>query len=453
MPAMSLPPGPRLPRLLQVLAPLRDPTGFWDSCARRYGPTWTWRPLGFGEWVYFSDPEVNREIFTGDPEVFRAGLGRSALGPIFGTGLLGANSLLLLEGAKHLRHRRILLPPFHGERIEAYARVMAESVTRAMATWPLGQPIALYHRFEEITLEVIMRTVFGLEAGPAQARLTHLLVDLLKIAYSPALWLMPILSTRARFGPWGRFYRLAAEIDRIIYDEIAARRAAGAAGEDILSLILAARDEDGQALSDTEIRDELVTMLIAGHDSTATALAWTFELVLAAPEVQARLEAEIDAVAGDGVFDRARLGQLEYCDAVIKESLRLQPPVPGCVRELAAPAKLGGYELPAGTRVLASAWLTQRRPDIYPDPLRFDPDRFLGVKPDPYAWLPFGTGLRGCIGTAYSLFEMKVVLATALSLARVRRAPGPRARPRLHEVMLVPSTGTMAILDGWKRQP
>jgi cytochrome P450 len=389
------------------------PTRFLDACHERCGDYFTLRPQPDRELVVTADPEAVRLVFTGDPDVLYAGEGNITLAP-----LLGPGSVLLLDGAEHLRHRRLLLPPFHGERMRAYGEVMEEAAMRRIAGWPSGRSFQVLPSMQAITLEVIMRAVFGFEDRERRKRIGGTLRRLLdSVASAPRVLALALTANRnGPLSPWRRFAALRERADELLYSEIAARRSApeGEAGDDIFSLLLAARDPGGNPLSDSELRDELMTLLLAGHETTATALAWTFERLTRSPAVLDRL------IAAEAAGDQS------YLDAVVKETLRLRPVVPAVVRRLQAPIELGGWELPAGVNVAPSIYLLHRRPDIYPEPLEFRPERFLDDPPGTYEWIPFGGGVRRCLGASFAAFEMKVVIRAALRSRRLRARPGAR---------------------------
>ena len=442
----ALPPGPRLPALVQFLHLGFRPIAFLEECARRYGTPFTLRVPARPPLAMFSDPEAIREIFTGDPETLRAGEANNLLEP-----MLGQTSLLLLDGPRHLRQRRLMLPPFHGERMQAYGRVMREIADRSIDAWPVGRPFPIHDRMQAITLDVILRTVFGLDEGALLDRLRERLRRLMTFISGKlgVLLLMPWLQRDlGPFTPGGRFVRLAREIDDLLFAEIARRRAEGAAGrEDILSMLIAARDEDGKPMSDRELRDEMITLLLAGHETTATSLAWAFHRLLGRSDVLSKLRAELRGVADGGPALPEHVGRLEYLDAVVKETARLSPVIPQVSRRLQAPMRIGGCELPAGVVASPCIYLTHRRPDLWPDPARFDPERFIGVRPNPYAFFPFGGGVRRCIGAAFATYEMKIVLAKVLSRVELRAAPGHTVRTVRRTVTLAPSGGMPVVVD------
>jgi cytochrome P450 len=431
----SAPPGPRFPRPLQSARFLLTEHRLLARYARRYGDVFAVNTWPFSPLVVVSDPAEVRRIFTGDPEQLHAGEGNAVLGP-----LVGPHSVLVLDEAEHLRRRKLLLPPFHGERMRVYGDVMRELAHAEVDTWPVGSAFGLLPAMQRLTLRIILRTVFGMREGARMAELEQGLIRLMTDA--ARVMLVPQLQRDlGRWSPQGRFERSRAEVDRLLFAQIAARRAdagdSGVAGdgEDILSLLLSARDEDGDSPSDEELRDHLVTLLVAGHETTATTLGWTFERLLRHPAALARAREE--AVAGDGH---------EYLDAVVQESQRLRPVIGYAMRSLTGPMEVGGYAVPAGATLGTSINLVHRRPGPYPDPLAFRPERFEGRKPETYSWIPFGGGVRRCLGAAFATFEMRQVLGVVLS--RCDLAPAdPRPEPRKRKaITYIPGRGAAAVL-------
>jgi cytochrome P450 len=436
--------------LAQTLWYATRPLQFLEHCHRRYGDVFTVRSLLFGTEVVVVRPEAIREVFTGDPAVFRAGEANETVRP-----MVGDRSLLLLDGAEHVRRRKLVLPPFHGDRIAGYGRAMRDATERSMASWPIGAVFSLHPHMQHITLEVILRTVFGLEEGAHADELHRALVEVLDYGSHPASvvgMIRPLQRDLGPLTPWAAFLRSRRRVDQLIQRHIDRRRAAlaadGAGGSsDVLGMLLAAVDDDGRPLDDAELRDELMTLLAAGHETTATALCWLFERVLLHGEVQARLDDELARVVGDGALDAERIGRLEYLDACIKEALRQRPIIPAIGRTLSRPARVAGYDLPAGVMVVPGIFMTHHLPDLYPDPDRFVPERFLGHKPDPYAWLPFGGGSRRCLGMAFALYEMKVVAATVLRGMRLRLARQRPARIALRGFTYAPARGVEVVVE------
>jgi cytochrome P450 family 135 len=434
---MSFPAGPKSPRVVQTAEWIGRPIQMMERCARPYGDMFTLRMMGIGNAVFISNPEVIKEVFTAKPEVMRAGESNSFLAPV-----VGSRSVLVLDGPSHMRQRKLMLPPFHGQRMQSYADLIADVAERELAGWPIGKPFAVRPHTQAITLEIIMRAVFGVDEADRMAKLGKRLTHFMDIGTGPIRFIsaqMPVL--QHRFGtdrsPWGQFVAARAAVDELLYDEIRRRRAAPDLGarEDILSLLVQARDEDGDPLTDAELRDELMTLLVAGHETTATALAWAFELLLRSPEALAQLEREI-AEGGE-----------EYVDAVIKETLRLRPVLPLVGRILKQDVTLGGYDLPAGTMAAPCIYLTHRRPDIYPEPDRFKPERFVGTQPDTYAWLPFGGSIRRCIGASFAMFEMKVVIPIVLRELRLHAARPEPEPMRRRAITFVPEHDAMVVAE------
>jgi len=355
-----------------------------------------------------SDPEDVKTVFTAPPEVAPSAAGNSPVAPV-----MGRSSVIVLTGAEHLRQRRLLLPPFHGERMREYEEVIVQATRRDMAGWPLGRPTRLQERTRLITLEVILRAVFGMEAE-RMAALREAITEFLT-PVQPLRIIMMALARPSMERPTGGLGRALDRLDAEIYSELARRRAQEDLADrtDILSLLMQARDEDGGAMSDEELRDELVTLLLAGHETTATSVAWAIERLVRHPEKLARLVAEIDAAAGAEAAEEG--GGEEYMRAVVNETLRVRPVVPMVARLLTEDLQVGAYNLPKGTRVFPSIYLTNRNPRVYQDPQEFRPERFLDESPDTFAWIPFGGGIRRCIGASFAQLEMKLILRTVLS--------------------------------------
>jgi cytochrome P450 family 135 len=409
---------------VQTLRWLARPISFLESCRRRFGDAFSVSFLGFQTpMVMLSDPEAIRALYTVPGH--RLPPGRTvALQPI-----MGARSLLLLEGREHLARRKLMLPPFHGARMRAYEDTVREVVSREVERWPVGEPFALHPRMQAVTLEVILRAVFGVTDSGHRARLGESLGRLLAGTASPALQFGVLFSRR--FGgpdPLARLQALRQEIDAMLVEEIAARRADPR--EDILSLLIEARFEDGEPMADAEIRDQLMTLLLAGHETTATGLAWTFDLLLRHPHVLERLVAEPDE---------------SYLRAVVAESLRLRPVVPLAGRRLSEDLGVDGHVLPPGTDVTPAIWLAHTRPDRYPEPYAFRPERFLDDAPATYAWIPFGGGVRRCLGAAFAEMEMRVALSEILARRTLRPASPSAERVARRNVTFSPRGGTLVI--------
>jgi cytochrome P450 len=412
-----------------------------EECAQRYGDPFTLRLPSAPPIVFFSHPDAVKAIFTGDEEDLRAGEANFRLEPI-----LGRHSLLLLDGREHLRERRLLQPPFHGDRMLSYGPVMRDIAAAAVERWPLGRPFPIHAEMQGVTLDVILRTVFGLDEGPTKRDLRGALLELLAAGSNPQT-LLGVQGGATQSGAVARFLEIRDRTDRLLFAEIAARRRADVAGHaDILSLLVGARYDDGQPLDDRALRDELMTMLLAGHETTATALAWAVGHVIAHPDVRTRLLAEL-ADAGPSPPDPERTLRLEYLDAVCRETLRLTPIVPLVGRRLTRPMTIAGTRLPAGVVAAPCIYLAHRRPESWPEPDRFRPERFLETKPTPYEFLPFGGGVRRCLGMAFALVEMKLVLAEVLSRVELRAAPGYQVGVVRRSVTLAPSEGMPVVAE------
>ena len=437
-----LPPGPRLPSLVQVAQFIHDRLGVLERCAERYGEFFTLR-FPWETIVFTWNPESIKQVFSGDPAIYFAGQGNNILRPF-----LGDASVLLLDGAEHLRQRRLLLPPFHGERMLAYADLIRDITLAEIERWPRGQAFAVHPSMQEITLEVIMRAVFGMESGARHDALRGRLKQILDEGSRSILVFLPFLQfDLGGLTPYARFKRQLAEVDRLLFDEIAERRANGngAGRSDILSMMLEVVDEDGTPMTPQELRDELLTLLVAGHETSATSLAWVFYYLLRDPAVLERAREELRRVVGEAAPSGAHIADLRYLDAVIKETARLRPIIVFVARALQQPVELGGHRLPAGITVAPCIYLTQRRADLYPEPERFRPERFLDAKQPPHEYFPFGGGVRRCLGMAFAQYEMKVVLATVLSRRTLALPPDSDVRPVRRAITIAPLDGTRVV--------
>jgi cytochrome P450 len=437
---LTFPPGPRTPGMLALLQWMWRPTDSFERAFREYGDIYSIKNPLFGREVIVCHPELIRQIFSGDPDAFHAGEPARFLIPV-----VGDRSVLVLDGREHHRERKLLLPPFQGDRLSVYAAEMREIADRAIDAMPIGEVFSLLPHMQRLTFDVILRTVFGVRDGATIDVLRERLLALVDRIQSPRgmLFILPVF--QGALGPltgWSRFKRMVAAADEAIYRVIGDARAAGSEGgrSDVLSLLLAATDENGAPMTDQELRDELMTMLLAGHETTATALAWAVEEIVRRPEVLARIVAELGAAG-------ARAGApMPYLDATIKEVLRLRPLTPMILRRTTRPVRLREHELPAGTYVVINAYIAQRHPAIWDAPDELRPERFLHTKPDPYAWIPFGGGPRRCIGMAFALLEMRVVLAALFERARLRLPEKP-APVTLRSFLFAPGGGTRVTMD------
>lgn len=402
----SLPPGPSAPPAVQTAELTARPVRYAERNRSRFGGTFTARLAQVGEMVFVSDPDSIKKVFSSDRDN-RLTAGRTAvLEPILGT-----RSLLVQEGSEHLSRRRLMLPAFHGDRMRAYEQQIERATNQEISRWPVGEVVESHPAMQRVTLEVIMQAVFGV-SDERHDELRAGLVRVLSGTRSPVAFGLTFPFLR-RFPPYRGMLRQLERTDRLLAEEVADRRKDPDldSREDILSMLVGARDEDGNGLDDRELRDQLMTLLLAGHETTATALAWCFDQLLRDPESLDRLRSEVDDSGGG-----------EWMDAVIDETLRIRPVVPMIGRQIGSTMELDGWSLPADTSVMISIYLAHTRPDVYPEPYRFDPSRFLGRRPETYGWVPFGGGTRRCLGASFAEFEMKITLRTILS--NLDLAPG-----------------------------
>jgi cytochrome P450 len=434
-----VPPGFSLPRALQTLRFSVRQIELMFRARRQLGEVFRFRGMIADDTIVItSHPDHVRSLFTADPELVPSLTGESPLRPI-----VGPYSVLTLLGPEHLRQRKLLLPSFHGEAIERYTAMIADAAEREIDRWPLGEPFPLAPAMQAITLDVIMSGIFGVAGRPRRGTPEHDLREEIRgmvgLTTHPIAPLIELLNIN-RTEPVGPVRRLIDGLDRHLYATIAARRSAEdtAARTDILSLLLAARDEDGEPMSDQELRDELLTLVLAGHETTAHSLAWAFERLLRTPRAYERLREE---VRGGGKDAGA-----EYVQATLHEAMRSRPVIPIVGRRVQAPWMLGEWRLPAGSSVLISILLLHHRDDVYPDPFSFRPERFLGVKPGSYTWIPFGGGIRRCLGATLAMAEQRVVLH-AIARRTEMTAPDPRPeRARHRNVTMVPAKGAQVLL-------
>jgi cytochrome P450 len=415
-----------MPRAFQTLRWGARPMRFMQDCRERYGDMFTVRIAQEGTWVLLSDPDHVKQVFTGDPGVFHAGEANTILLP-----LVGDHSVLLLDDAPHMQQRKLLLPPFHGKRMARYGELMRDVALSEIDSWPKGQPFKLQPRMQALTLEVIIQAVLGVRDPARLDEVRTTLRTLLKDVMSPASSALIALLGPRRFRRLPMVRKGLAPTDEVLYEEIARRRADPdlAEREDILSLLLQASHEDGRPMSDVELRDELVTLLVAGHETTATALSWALERLVRHPAKLTRLR------------DEVRAGDDAYLDAVVKETLRLRPILPLVVRMLTEPVEIGDYLLPTGTRVAPCIYLVHRREDVYDEPHSFRPERFLEQPAGTYTWIPFGGGVRRCLGASFAMFEMNQVLSTLVERLEIEAAEPESERVRRRQITLAPSRG------------
>jgi cytochrome P450 len=430
---VTLPPEPKGSSLSQTLRWAFRPLQFMDDCRRRYGDNFSVRFLGFERpMVLISDPAAIKALYMERSHGLPPGR-NIILEPILGSG-----SLLIQEGAEHLSRRKLMLPPFHGERMRSYEAAVDEIVSAEVDSWPLDAEFPIHSRMQAVTLEAILRVVFGVSEGPRLERLRGMLANVLQETASPRAQIVGLATRRfGGKGPWARFEGALREVDELLYAEIAEHREKPGLEdrEDVLSMLMLAEFEDGGRMDDTELRDQLMTLLLAGHETTATALAWTFDLLLRHPAALERVREELAA------------GEDEYLRATISESLRLRPVIPLAGRRLAKELVADGLTLPAGTDVTPAIWLTHTRADVYPEPYAFKPERFLDGGPDTYGWIPFGGGIRRCIGASFAEFEMRIVLREVLTRCDLRKAnPAPEKTGR-RNITLSPKDGTPVVVS------
>jgi cytochrome P450 len=430
---VALPPEPKSSPLVQTLRWAFRPIPFMEDCRRRYGDNFSVRFLGFERpMVMISDPEAIKALYREREHGLPPGR-NVILEPI-----LGSKSLLIQEGAEHLSRRRLMLPPFHGERMRSYEETMTEIVTSEVDSWPLHAEFPIHARMQAVTLEVILRVVFGVSSGPRLDRLREMLSTVLTETASPGQQVLGLALQRfGGNGPFARFEGQLREVDELLLAEIAEHRERPdlEEREDILSMLMRAEFEDGSRMEDRELRDQLMTLLLAGHETTATALAWTFDLLLRHPAVLGRLRDSLEA------------GEEDYLRATISESLRLRPVIPLAGRRLAKELVADGLTLPAGTDVTPAIWLTHTRADVYPEPFAFKPERFLEEGPDTYSWIPFGGSVRRCIGATFAEFEMRIVLREVLTRCELRKAKPAPERIGRRNITLSPRDGTPVVVS------
>ncbi len=429
--APGLPPGPRMPTPVQAIGWAVRPLGFMERCSQRYGETFTLRVRRNRPWVFLTNPAHVKQVFTGDADVMCAGAGEA--NPLL-VPLLGASSVMLLDEPQHLSDRKNLLPSFHGSRMRDYAAMIDDVAERQIATWPIGEPFRLWPRMQAISLEVVMRAVFGDIDDARFDRLRRRLVTMTEWINSQGrLTLLAAVGARS-ITAGGKFQSVMQPVEEAVLEEVRIRRASPERDEheDILAMLERSYAGEGRELEEGKMRDELVTMLSDGP--TATSLAWAFERLLRHPEKLSRLRAEVLDDEGE-----------QYADAVVKETLRLCPAVPVVMRRLARPMSIGEYELPAETIVAPCVFLMHRRADVYPDPRAFRPERFLDGSAGTYTWIPFGGGVRRCVAASFAQLEMKRVMQAVLrlvDLSAVQRRGETAARS---SVSFVPDGGALVI--------
>jgi len=440
--------GPKDARFVQTVRGILNPLYYLDSNYQRYGDIFLSQSSIFPPQVIISNPQAIQEIFTADAKLFKSGTVNHITLP-----LVGSNSLLLLDGARHLQQRKLLMPPFHGERMKAYGQIIRNTTEKVINNWTPGKSVIAQSTMQQISLEVILHAVFGLSEGERYQQIQQLMINMFSLFSNPLnatfLFIKSLQKDLGAWSPWGGFLRQRQRLDELLYQEIRDRKTLSQPlGEDILSLLISARDEAGGPMSDVELRDELMTILFGGHETTATALAWALYWIHYIPEVREKLLQELNSLDVKNC-DPARITKLPYLNAVCCETLRIYPVLfftfPRLVQ---APMQLMGYNIPKGMVLSPCIYLVHHRPDIYPEPKRFKPERFLERQFSPYEYLPFGGGNRRCIGMAFAMFEMKLVLAKVLSRYSLELAENSPVMPVRRGVTMAPAGGVRLAVKG-----
>ena len=448
---MKLPNTISMSPLRQLLNWIFRPYGFLEDCTKSYGDIFTVRFVGFPPLVMLRDPQAIGEIFAIDAKKFDAGKSNQVIKP-----LVGSDSLLLLDGDRHQRERKMLMPPFHGEKIKSYGEIICQITEQVGSKWQPQNSFLASKAMQEITLEVILHAVFGLSEGERYQQIKPLLAHLLDLTGSPiraSLMFFPWLQQDlGAWSPWGKFVRQRKQVYELLQAEIDQRRSQPKiTGNDVLSLMLLARDEDGQPMTDKELQDELMTMLAAGHETTATALTWALYWVYKLPAVKEKLLQELDSQEDD--TDPLAIARLPYLSAVCNETLRIYPilPIP-TPRISRTSVEIAGRQFEPETYLVPCIYLVHHREDIYPEPKQFKPERFLERQFSSSEFIPFGGGNRRCLGYALAMLEMKLVLATILTNYELALASDRPVKPQRRGVTLATNTGIPLILQGKKQK-
>lgn len=443
----TLPDGPQIPQWLQLIKWIQDPFGYLEQCRQKYGDTFTIRLSGLEPFVFLSHPEAIQAMFTAAPSQFDSGRGNGLIQP-----LLGDNSLVLLDGNRHRQQRKLLLPPFHGERMYSYSQLIGEITEEVASRWVVGKTVVARSAMQEITLRVIMGAVFGLREGECYQQLKPQLTQMLDMTGSPLrssmLFFKFLQKDLGAWSPWGKMLRRKQKIDELLQAEINQRREqAKSNGNDILTLMLSARYENGEPMTDKELKDQLMTLLAAGHESTATALSWAFYWIQKLPNVREKLLLELDSLGNKP--DPMAISKLPYLSAICQETLRIYPVVPvTSPRITKSPIKIMDRQYDTNTILFPCIYLTHHREELYTESHQFKPERFIEHKYSAYEYLPFGGGNRLCIGYALALLEMKLVLATVLSRYQLELVDDKPVKPARRGVTLAPANGIPMVLKG-----
>ncbi|MEH1807672.1 MAG: cytochrome P450 [Nostoc sp.] len=401
------------PSWWQLIGWIADPIGFQQKYSQKYGDMFSMRLSGLGSYVIISHPQAIQEIFSQDSK-FDIGRGNKLAEP-----LIGRNSLMLIDGARHRRERKLLMPPFHGERLQTYAGQICLITEQTASQWQIGQPFVARSAMQKVSLEVILQIVFGLSEGKRYQLILPLLTSWLDMTDSPLrssmLFFRFLQQDWGKWTPWGQMKSRQNYIYQLLQAEIEEKRTKNNQNQgDVLSLMMAARDENGQAMTDDELKDELLTILFAGHETTATTLAWAFYQIHQNPDVLSKLQQELDSLGENP--NPMEIAQLPYLSAVCQETLRMYPVLPGLFPRITKSSiNIAGYQFPPDTTLMPSIYLLHYREDLYPNPQQFNPERFLKRQYSPWEFIPFGGGSRRCLGYALAQLEIKLVLATVLS--------------------------------------
>ncbi|NER26130.1 MAG: cytochrome P450 [Symploca sp. SIO1C4] len=444
---MRLPDGPQLPRWLQLIKWIADPFGYLNQCRQRYGDTFTLRLSGFEPLVFLSHPQAIQAIFTASPSQFDSGRGNGLIQP-----LLGDNSLVLLDGNRHRQQRKLLLPPFHGERMYSYCQLICELTEEVASRWVVDKPFVARNAMQEITLRVIMGAVFGLREGERYQQLKPMLGQMLDMTGSPLrssmLFFKFIQQDLGAWSPWGKMLRRKQKINELLQAEIEERRKQDKSnGNDILTLMISVRDENGEPMTDQELKDQLMTLLFAGHETTATALSWALYWIHQLPDVRKKLLQELDGLGNKP--DPMTISKLPYLSAICQETLRIYPVAPVTSPRIAkSPIKIMGRQYDTNTILFPCIYLTHHREELYQQASQFKPERFIERQYSAYEYLPFGGGNRLCIGYALAMLEMKLVLATILSRYQLALVDDKPVKPTRRGVTLAPANGIPMVLKG-----
>ena len=446
---MKLPLGPNSPNWLQNIQWIVDPISYLEGAAQKYGDIFT-APLGFDSspLVCVSNPQGNKQILANDTEEFAApGKSNRILAP-----LLGYTAAFMLDGEAHKKRRKLLMPPFHGEKMQAYGDLICQLTKQAICRQKTNKIFSARTLMQDISLQVILKVVFGIDIPERYEQIKQrfsTLLDLFQLPLASSLLILPPLQKDlGPLSPWGYFLRLQRQVDKLLYAEISKRRQQNDPNRtDILSLLMSARDEDGQLMSDLELRDELLALLFAGHETTASAMAWSLYWIHHLPEVREKLLREIDELGESP--DPMSIVKLPYLSAVCNETLRIYPVAMFTFsRQVKEPVDLMGYQLEPDTAVAVCIYLTHQREDLYPAHKQFRPERFLERNYSPYEFMPFGGGVRRCVGDALAQFEMKLVLATILSSYELALAHNQPIKPRRRGITLAPGDGVPMLIKG-----